>query len=157
MATYTTVSKVTDAYPRIKETKVTSAEVAFYINQAEAEINGKIAGEYSLPFTATPPLIETVATELSIIKVLDRFFTSEHRSSSDWRNTRKNELDKLLDGISDGSISLVNSASAIIERQSDLHGISSNTSGYTPTFSHLGVEDQRIDPDRLDDEEDDLD
>jgi len=157
MAVYTTVAKVTDLFPKIKDTQISSASIAFYINQAEAEINGRLAPQYSLPFSTTPALIETIATELSLIKVLDRFFTSEARSSNSWRDTRKKDAQNLLDGIANGSMSLINSSHTIINPRSDLHGIVSNTSEYTPTFSHLGEGSQEIDPDRLDDETDDLD
>ena len=157
MPDYTTVTKVTDLFPKISETSITSASIAFYIDQAEAEINGKIIARYTLPFSLTPPLIETIATELSVIKILDRFFTSENRSKNDWRDTRKKDLNNILNGIMDGKISLVNSANEIIEQRSDLQDVYSDTMDYTPTFNHLLYSLQVIDEDRLDDEEDDLD
>jgi phage gp36-like protein len=157
MPDYTTVTKVTDLFPKISDTGISSASIAFYIDQAEAEINGKIAGRYTLPFSLTPPLIETIATELSVIKILDRFFTSEARSKNDWRDTRKEDLNKLLDGIVEGKVTLVNSAKEIINQRSDIQDIYSDTKDYTPTFNHLHYSLEEIDEDRLDDEEDALD
>lgn len=157
MPDYTTVTKVTDLFPKISDTSITSASIAFYIDQAEAEINGRIAVRYTLPFSLTPPLVETIATELSVIKILDRFFTSEAKSKNDWRDTRRKDLNSLLDGIAEGKITLINSANEIIGQRSDIQDIYSDTKDYTPTFNHLHYSLQEIDEDRLDDEEDDLD
>jgi phage gp36-like protein len=157
MPDYTTVTKVTDLFPKISDTNISSASIAFYIDQAEAEINGKIAVRYTLPFSLTPPLVETIATELSVIKILDRFFTSEAKSKNDWRDIRKKDLNGLLGGIAEGKITLINSANEIIGQRTDIQDIYSDTKDYTPTFSHLHYSLQEVDEDRLDSEEDDLD
>ena len=102
-------------------------------------------------------MIENLSTEYALIKLLDRFFTQEKPSKSDWRAIRKKDLDATLDGLADGSISLVSSAGEIIAQRTDTGGITSDTSTYKPTFDHRDETGQEVDPDRLQDEEDALD
>lgn len=158
MGVYTTDKKVRDLFPRIDEVpSISEKQVVFFIDQAEPIINGKLAVRYDVPFDPVPPLIESLATEYALIKLLDRFFTQEKPSKSDWRAIRKKDLDQTLNGLADGSISLVNSAGELIVQRSDIGGISSDTSTYKPTFDHRSEEGQEVDPDRLRDEEDALD
>lgn len=153
MGTYTTAVKVRNLYPELSTaTRLTDTQLDFYIAQAENHISAILAVRYGLPFTATPPLVETIATEYALIKVLDRFFTSETASKNDWRNIRKADLDKILKSILDGEILLIDANNSVIAQRIDVGSIASNTQTYTPTFSHLGDGQQRIDHDRLDDE-----
>lgn len=129
-------------------------DIDFFIVQAESEIDGKVAARYTLPFSETPPLIKTIATEKSLIKVLDRFFTGQTEHENDWRNTRKKECDALLDGIVGGEITLVTSAGIVLGPRADIHNILSSTDIYVPTFDHGSAIRQEVDPDRIQDEED---
>ena len=157
MGVYTNNGKVRDLYPKIDQVKaITEKQVVFVIDQVEPIINGMLAPRYTVPFSPVPPLIESISTEYALIKLLDRFFTQEKPSKSDWRATRKKDLDKILNGLADGSISLVNSAGEMIPQRTDTGGISSSTSEYKPTFDHRDEIGQQVDPDRLKDEEDDL-
>lgn len=132
----------------------TDEDIEFYIRFAESEVDAKIATRYTLPFSQTPPVIRSIATEKSLIKVLDRFFTGQTEGENDWRNVRKKECDALLKDIVDGKMTLVDSAGAVIGARDDIHGILSSTSEYTPTFDHGNAIFQEVDPDRIDDEED---
>jgi len=158
MGVYTNDRNVRDLYPKIDQVKsITEQQVVFFIDQVEPIINGKLAPRYSIPFSPVPPLIESISTEYALIKLLDRFFTQEEPSKSDWRATRKKDLDEILNGLADGSVLLVNSAGEIIAQRSDIGGISSNTSAYKPTFDHRDEIGQVVDKDRLEAEEDALD
>ena len=157
MGTYTDETKVRNLYPKLDDvTNLSDKQIEFYVTQAENIINGKISQRYTLPFSSTPPLIESIATEFSLIKLLDRFFTAERVSKNDWRNVRKEDIDKLLEGIMDGSITLVDSANNVIG-QSTAALIASTTEDYEPTFNLLDPVLQRVDPDRLQDKKDDVD
>ena len=154
MPKYTNNQKVRDLYPKLDEIKsVSKNQVEFFIDQAEPIIDGKLALRYAVPFSPVPPLIESLSTEYALIKLLDRFFTQEKPSKSDWRAVRKKDLDSILNSLADGTMSLVNSAGEIIAQRTDVGGVYSDTKEYTPTFSHRTEEGQEVDPDRLDDEE----
>lgn len=153
MGNYTSAIKVRQLYPQLNDiATLTDAQLDFYVDQAEAELNGRLAIRYTLPFSVAPAMVEALATEYALIKVMDRFFTAEAPVKGDWKEVRRRELKELLENISEGAICLVNSAYAVIGQRTD-NSIASNTSAYTPTFSHLDQTMQVVDKDRLDDEE----
>lgn len=132
----------------------TDTDIEFYIRFAESEVDAKLAARYTLPFSATPPVVRAIATEKALIKVLDRFFTGQTEDENDWRNVRKKECDALLQGIVDGEITLVNSAGTVLGPRADIHNILSSTDNYAPTFGHGSSIVEEVDPDRIQDEED---
>lgn len=153
MGTYTNNNKVRELYPLIDRTSsITSAQVEFYITQAESVINGFIAFRYSLPFPTIPQLVITFSSELSLLNLLDRFFTSEQPKVNEWRDKRKEELFKLLGGVKKGEILLILGDGSTVGQRTDIGGIKSNTKNFTPTFNHLDEINQTIDPDRIEDE-----
>jgi len=156
MPTYTTVPNVLSLYPRVGSlATVNSSSISFYIDQAENEINGYLANNYTLPFSASPPLVTTLSTEYSLVKILERFFTQEVGSTNAWVEERKKYIVDTLSKINDGTIGLVtNSGELIVYNSGDT--IFSNTMNYTPTFTMLDETLQQIDSDRLEDEYDDV-
>lgn len=157
MGDYTNAIDLRKLFKKIDTANLNDNDLEFYITMAESVVKGKIAKRYDVTFSAVPPLIRYISAELSLIFVLNRFFTGETRSKNDWRDVRKQDNDKLLNDIADGKIALTDSSGNIIAQRTDNQGIESNTKDYTPTFSHLDVEDQKLDKDREDDERDDLD
>lgn len=151
MGKYTDATKLRKLYKDIDTTDINDNDIEFFIRQKENIIDLKLAQRYTLPFSSTPPVIETVATECSFIGILDRYFTAETKSNNDWREIRATACNSILDALSDGSISLVNSAGEIIDQRTDIGGIQSNTSGYEPTFNRLDETLQQEDSDRLED------
>lgn len=157
MGQYTSAVKVRQLYPQLNElTSITDGQVDFYISQAEAELDGRLSSRYTLPFSYTPALVEALATEYALIKLMDRFYSAEAPTKYDWKEVRRRELKELMGKLSEGVVLLVNSAHAVLTQRSDIGGIASNTTGYIPTFNHLDASQQVIDTDRLDDEEDAL-
>jgi phage gp36-like protein len=154
MPTYTTVPNVLSLYPRVGSlATVNSSSISFYIDQAENEINGYLANNYTLPFSASPPLVTTLSTEYSLVKILERFFTQEVGSKNEWVEERKKYIVDTLSKINDGTIGLVtNSGELIVYNSGDT--IFSNTMTYNPTFTMLDETLQQIDSDRLEDEHD---
>ena len=157
MGDYTTATKVRQLYPALNDlSSLTDTQVEFFIDQAEAEVNGRLATRYALPFSTVPPLVETISTEYALLKLMDRFFSAEAPTKNDWKEVRRKELKELLAALADGSMVLVTTAGAIIASATGA-GIESDTSTHTPTFNHLDPAMQKIDEDRLDDEEDAID
>jgi phage gp36-like protein len=151
MGKYTNAINLRKLYKDIDTTGLVDNDVEFFIKQKETIIDLKLAQRYTLPFSSTPPIIETIASECSFIGILDRYFTGETNSKNDWREVRATACNSILDALSDGSLTLVDSGGEIISQRTDIGGIQSNTSGYEPTFNRLNETLQREDPDRLDD------
>lgn len=158
MGDYTNPTSVRALFPKLDTvTALTDTQIDFYVQQAESELNARLARRFTLPFSSSPPLIGMLATEFTLIKLLDRFMTAEKASKNDWRMVRKADLMETLDGIVGGQIPLLTNSMVQIGTRVDAAGISSNTSGYAPTFNLLDESLQQVDADRLDDEEDALD
>lgn len=155
MGKYTSADDIRKLFREVDSVpEFTDTDMEFYIRFAESEVDAKLAARYTLPFSETPPVIRSIATEKALIKVLDRFFTGQTEDENDWRNVRKKECDALLQGIVDGEITLVNSAGTVLGPRADIHSILSSTNNYTPTFSHGSSIVEEVDPDRIQDEED---
>lgn len=155
MGRYTTAGdmrKLFKAFDTVPQ--ITDIDLEFFVTMSEAEIDGYLAQQYTLPFSLVPPVIRSLASEYATIKALDRFFTGETENKNDWRMIRKKELTELLKGYADGSLTLTSSDSSIIAQRADLHNIVSGTSRYTPTHGHGDVVFEEVDPGRREDEED---
>jgi len=153
MGKYTEAEDLRKLYREIDSAKLNDNDLEFYIRFAEAEIDGVLANRYTLPFSETPQLVRDMSAELSLIKVLDRYFTGQAQDENDWRNTRKEELDRLLAGVNSGTISLVSSAGTVIQPADGLVYVTSTTEDYTPTFGVGDVINEEVDPDRIEDEQ----
>jgi|TARA_R100000479_G_C6315938_1_gene175827 phage gp36-like protein len=157
MPIYSTVPKVLDLYPRVGSlSTVTSANIAFYIDQAENEINGHLVNGYTLPFSSTPPIIESLATEYGLVKILQRFFTQEVGSDNAYVTQRLESVMDYLTKINSGDVGLFTSSLELIPYNTG-DTIFSNTMNFNPTFTMLNPIFQQIDADRLDDELDAVD
>lgn len=157
MGAYTNADNVRKLYPALNElTSLTDTQIDFYVAQAEAEIDGRLAVRYALPFSAVPPLVEALSTEYALIKLMDRFYSAEAPAKNDWKEVRRRELRRTLTALASGTMALVTSTGAVIATATGA-GIESDTSDYTPTFSHVDPVLQRIDEDRIDAEEDAID
>ena len=157
MPSYTTVENVLDLYPRVGSlSTVTSSNIAFYIDQAENEVNGHLVNGYTLPFSSTPPLIRTISTEYSLVKILQRFFTQEIGSDNTYVTQRLESVMDYLTKINSGDVGLFTSSLELIPYNTG-DTISSNTMDFNPTFTMLNPIFQQIDADRLDDELDAVD
>jgi len=100
MGNYTTATKVRQLSPALNDMpRLTDDQIDFYIGLAESEINGRISGKYTLPFSVTPALLESISTEFASIKLMDRFFTSDAPKANEWKKVRRDDLMSLITGI----------------------------------------------------------
>ena len=156
MHSYTTVGNIYSLYPRVGSmSTINSASVAFYLDQAENEINGYLINNYTLPFSSTPPVIGTLSTEYGLVKILERFFTQETGSQHAWVKERKDYIFDYLAKLNTGDVGLFDSSMQIITWNAG-DTIYSNTMTYLPAFNVLNEVYQQIDGDRLEDEWDDV-
>jgi phage gp36-like protein len=132
-----------------------SSEVvsALFIVQVEAMINAKISKLYSVPVAGSPPLLEMIARDLSMYRILSRrVYPQERASNSDWPDRFKESME-LLDQIANGEMTLLTSSGVAVSQLSTTGAVPwSNTSNYTPTFLDDGDDiGAVIDPDKQDD------
>lgn len=120
--------------------------VGTFISRADNLINAKVGGIYAVPFTTTPPLIQTLSDEISAFLIMRTLFTEDSVNKNDWILMFRESL-KMLDEIAAGKVTLVDSTGVAISVQT--HAISSNNGDYTPTFDMDDSEDQAVDADLL--------
>lgn len=150
MGDYTKANDLRRLYKKIDTTGLQDEDLDFFILKAESQINGKLAIMYTVPVSPAPQLLRHLASELAFVYVLERFFTSEQRSQSDWTSLRKDSALKMLDDLVNGDMVLVDDSGGVITI--DVGGIQSTTENYESTFTHLPSEDETVDSDRIDDE-----
>ena len=160
MPSYTSVNRIYQQLPAIGSmTTLSSAQVLTFVEDAENEINARLAPLYTVPVTGSgvPPILETLATNMAQYRILSRrVMTQEKLKESGWVDRFK-EDSELLQKIADGGISLVDSSGTIIAGRTDQREVWSNTKDYLPTFTELGDLDQVQDPDKIDDLADERD
>ena len=150
---YTDVARVFDTLPDLKQdTDLTSAHMVIFIEDAEAEMNAKLRANYEVPVAGEVPLLQAIATDCAIYRVLSRrIFTQERLENSTWPDRYK-ECKELLDAIADGSITLVDSAGEIISSSTTAARIQTTHKGDHPTFWEGGEFEQLQDRDKITDE-----
>jgi phage gp36-like protein len=137
-------------------TDITSADLAQFMVDAEAEVNAMIARQYTTPVSGSA-LLEAAATDISIYRLYSRrVFPGQKLKDSDWPDRYKEARD-VLKMVAAGEMILVDSAGKIITARTDVAEVFSSTEDYQPTFTELGAVRDRIDPDKLEDLADERD
>lgn len=154
---YTTVERIFQQVPLLDDAAiVSSAQVATYAQDAEAEIDGALAGRFTVPVADDPPLLRAVATKLAAGMILSqKVFTQERLNDSDWPEAFLTSARDTLEKLASGEMTLVASGGAVISARNDLSEVWSNTADYEPTMTELDPSRQIIDPDKIDDIESD--
>lgn len=140
VASYTTVGRVLAHYPPIGSvTTITSSHIAETIGATQAEINGRLAGRYTVPFGAVPPLIEAITLDLSVHSLLSkRIFTQDRPNATTWLTAWARSFET-LDQLAAGSIPLVSGSGTSMPAATGeltVGGIVwSNTMANTPTMN----------------------
>lgn len=136
-------------------TNLTSAQIVDgFIKPAESIINAIISNIYIVPIVPGPPLLEALATDLTLYRILSqRIFNQQRLKDSVWPLRFKESMD-ILKQIVDGAITLVDSAGNILP-QGNVAVAESTTTRYLPTFHEGPTVDQIQDRDKIRDIEDD--
>lgn len=155
MPDYGTVAGVFDLYPRIgSNTAINSALVLSYIGGAEAWINGRIAHRYTVPVSGSPPILKLIAETRATWMVLRRFFTQEKENTSEWVGGWNDDAEDMLEPYATGSATLVASNGTVLTPSLTTPIPWSSTDAYKPTFDVREQIAQRVDPDRIQADED---
>jgi phage gp36-like protein len=153
---YTTVARVYQADPQIGSVSdITSEQIAnVFIADAEAMIDSYLAKYYTTPVSVasvTFPVLTAISTDITIYRILShRVFTQEKLKNSVWPDRFKEAI-KWLEGVADGSVTLVASDGSIAPDIDTNVEMWSNTRAYIPTMSELDEEYSRVDTQKTDD------
>lgn len=156
---YTTVARVYNVEPLLQTvTNLTSAQVFQFASDAEADVDAKLSKLYTVPVPGTPPILASIATDLTCYRILSRrIFTAERMKDSPWPKVFKEAMETLND-IASGMVQIVASGTGIVIGGKTTGAVAtSTTENYLPTFTELPYEDATIDRDKIDDLEDDRD
>lgn len=155
-ASYTTVSRIGSAFPAINSVSTLSSGVVHqFIGDVEAEINSKLAKQWSLPLTVDCPVLTAIATRESIYRIAVQRGLVQFPPAQQGRHPMQQQhIDdqKLLDKIAGGVINLVDSSGNNIAASTGQMLVYSTTEDYVPTFSEGAWVDQIQDKDKLDDD-----
>lgn len=152
---YCSFSDVYEAIPYVSSVSdVSSLTVGQHGGMSQALVNAKLAQVYTVPFNPAPPLIQMITCHITCWYLLaGSTILAASLKDSPWPKTYKDAFD-VLDKVANQEISLVTSSGTIIDARTDQVQLISNNSGYTPTFSELGVDWANLDPDKKQDLED---
>jgi phage gp36-like protein len=145
-ASYSTVADVIGRYPPMGSvTAISSAHVANAIGAEQARIDGMLGGRYQTPFIPTPPVIEMIAGDLAILRLVDTrvLLLQQTRAATDWTAPWRHSFD-LLTALATGKIDLITASGTIIPQLPRIFGeLWSSTQTSTPTFIGQPIEEVR--------------
>lgn len=152
---YTSWDEIKALFPRVEVSSLTESSVgSYFIPNAEAFVNQQLGRFYSLPFSATPPIVKAIAQNYCMYLIGRRFFSQGTKDSNKWVDEFKKDAYDLIASIVYSGSPLLDNSLQVISMATDREQIWSNTMDYTPTMDSRNPVDQHVDPDRLDDEDD---
>lgn len=155
VVSYTSVSRINSAFPSIGSvSNITSAIVAQYAGDVEAEINARISKRYVLPLAVDCPILTAIATREAIFRTLVQRaliqFPAVQQGAHPLQLQHKDDQ-ALLEKLANGEMQLVDSSGAVLAADTTQLQVYSTTKGYVPTFHEGALEDMVQDPNKLDD------
>lgn len=161
MGTYCTTTSLETMWIGAPFTDLTGAASAI-IDDAEAEIDKRLSVKYDVSgwttSAATPPAVQTICKWLALGYLYEA--TARGSSAKEAYARADRYIKKAQQNITDileGDAALVDSSGDIIESDSDDQPIHCNTTDYAPTFNEDSPLNWGVDPDKLDDIDDERD
>lgn len=155
---YCNANDVLDLYKPLGGTKLTNEEIDVLIADVMARVDGTLAPRYTVPFAtgvnSMPPLIKTITANLTMCDIIESGPGRRADLTPQWVVDRRGRYDVMLDKLAAGDMQLPLASGVTVGE--DIQGADHSMEDYVPTFNMLDVEYQRIDPDRLDNEQDAL-
>ena len=154
---YTCADEIRRRYPRLFETAgFTAGEVEAMVDDVDLQIDGMLGARYAIPFALpAPPLVRSIARDLVSYRLLRSQIIGEQPSTSDWVEKLQEKASEFLTMLAQGSLDLASGSGTVIDpTASNADRPWSSTRDYVPTFGVLPMTAQRVDPDRVEVEED---
>jgi hypothetical protein len=141
---YCSANDVRNLYKPLSQSDLRNNEIDEFIQDIMNEVDARLGLMYSTPINVnTFAIVKTITKNLTLAMILEQRGGAE---IPQWITERSERYRDMLTALSDGTIALESAVS-----QAD-HSMAN----YVPTFNMLSWQYQRVDPDRLDDEEDAL-
>lgn len=133
-------------------TNVSSSLIANHGGRVQSIIDAKLGKNYAVPFSAVPPIVNTLCTDLTCYYVLaGTAILANTLKDSPWPQVYKDSM-KMLDQLASGEMALISGSGTVIaDIASTNETIFSNTQNYNQTFQELDFEISEIDPMKVDD------
>jgi phage gp36-like protein len=105
---------------RLDASIASTSTVEYWITKAEAEIDGYLSKQYSMPIVATsltsvPPLVASLAQDLSAFKILTWQYSGDNQNVSEWVTDIGANAYKMLEDIAKDNIRITTSAGTVME------------------------------------------
>jgi phage gp36-like protein len=153
---YTTKARILDIEPALNDiSDLSAAHIDVFITDAEAEIDARLAKQYTPPLTGIP-YITAIATDIAIYRILSRrVFTQGQLKDSVWPDRFKEALEQLKE-IAEGTVELVDSSGTVVTGRTDVVELWTNNQNYQPTFHEGSIATHSADNIQDEDKVDDL-
>jgi hypothetical protein len=158
---YCNANEVVNLFPKLAEGGWVNREIGGVIQDIMAEVDAKLGVKYSVPFatgvSSMPTIVPAITKHLALTTILERR-PSGDGSVPEWVTARAERYRGIMDSIIAGEMTLVTSDGSVLgaSAPSELGSVEHSMEDYVPTFNMLPWSSQRIDPDRLTEEEDEL-
>lgn len=151
---YTSWNDLKVLFPQLSTTSLTAAQAhGIFVAKAEGIINGRLAKKYSVPFSPAPQQIKSMAQDLSFYYIGRRFFTQHaKKDDNDWLVSYRDDTMEELKAIMEGNAVIVDNSGSVIGVRTDQEQIWSDVTDFNPTMDNRDEVNQRIDPDRIEQE-----
>ena len=147
---YNEFAEVVARYPILEKWRSNELDVTSHlIFYAEAELNGRLAQQFTIPFSPAPPVIKDLAGQYTYLHAL------QTRGKGEDAKAFREQLEARIKRILDGEEFIYSGSGTTFEAADSSSGIWSSNENYHPVHSMLDAENSKtvIDPDRLDAEE----
>jgi phage gp36-like protein len=136
----------TEGFFKTKET------IDLHIRRADGLINGKVSKRYAVPFTTVPPLIRTIAEDITSYYVYRSFFTQDNQNRTEYLEELKDDALDCLEQIMEGKLDLVDTGGSAVPIRTEevVDQLWSNTQDYQPIFDIDNILEQDFDDDLKD-------
>lgn len=132
MGRYINWADVTGRYSDFAKGPDASQAEAYFVPHAEAEVDGRLAAKYTVPFSPAPYLVKDLCIDLAYVKATARQEGSKLIAES---------IDKRFKDILDGKLLLTNS-DGVVARTGDMAWASNS---YHSAFGFDGEQNWRVD------------
>ena len=155
---YCSAMDVINAYEPLRESTLRYHEIDQVIADVQAYVNNTLGVRYAVPFAtgvnSLPGIVPVVTKHLALADILEQ----TAGGVPEWADNKRTRALDLLKAIAEGAESLVLPDGTVMAPTlpDALGQVDHNLENYVPTFNMLSWSQMRVDPDRLDDEEDAL-
>lgn len=152
---YTSVLLIKSRLPGVSSVGGISNDVYdTYASAAESIVDGKLARRYTVPFSPTPPLVETLSTDIAAYRLWTQRLSPRKGADDEEKTNALKEALALLDELADGTMTLTSSDGSVVSERSTTGHAWSDKMGYNPTYYEGLIENMITDSDKVDDAED---